>query len=284
MLLSALVFLCPLGVYCFLLGRINRRRHPVLVAGVQDCAGLLLALSGFFLVVVPGILTGFHYRPGDVWLYYHYHALPGLGHRWAFIGWAFVWLVYATVILGLAGWMLARRRWVSVVYNVEPATFDKALGHVLDRLGYGWTRRGRCLWVDVRRPAAKAAGHDTVPAPHHAPWAAHVLAGARQAGEAGRETPPLKPEGSPDYRDMDMLLEVESWAALRHVTLTWAPGSDPLRREVEAALRQALANVWTVEHSVGLWFQTASALVFLLMFFLTVLYQYLSMLGGRVGV
>lgn len=272
-LLSALVFLCPLGAYCFVLGRVNRRRHPVLVAGVQDCAGLLLALSGFFLGVVPAILTGFHYRPGDVWLYYHYHPLPSLGPRWGFLGWVVVWLVYATVVLGGAGWMLARRRWVSVVYNVEPATFDKALAHVLDRLGHGWTRKGRRVWIDVRPAAVKAAGR-----------AAHVLAGARPPGEAGRELPAVPPETPPDYRDLDVLLEVESWAALRHVTLTWTPGSDPLRRDVEAALRGVLAQVWTVEHPVGLWFQTASAVVFLLMFFLTVLYQYLSMLGGRVGV
>ncbi len=273
MLLSALVFLCPLGAYCFVLGRINRRRHPVLVAGVQDCAGLLLALSGFFLGVVPAILTGFHYRPGDVWLYYHYHPLPGLGHRWGFVGWAFVWLVYGTVVLGGAGWMLARRRWVSVVYNVEPAMFDKALAHVLDHLGYGWAWKGRRYWIDVRPAAVQAAGR-----------AAHVLANASPPGEAGRELPAVPPETPPDCRDLDILLEVEPWAALRHVTLTWTPGSDPLRREVEAALKQALGNVWTEDHSVGLWFQTASAVVFLLMFFLTVLYQYMSMLGGRVGV
>ncbi len=281
-LLSLLVFLFPLGAYCFLLGRVHRRRHPSLVPGVQDCAGLLLAVSGFFLVVWPSILTGFHYRLGDVWLYYHYNSPPGWGHRWGLVGWALLWLMYGTVVIGGVAWMLGRRRGVSVVYNVEPAAFGAALGQALDRLGLAWTRAGREIRVGSRH-SVKGTSHETLPAPHHVPWAARVLAHSTQPDEAGRPRPPLQPDTDSAARDGDVLLAVESWAAMRHVTLSWAPGRESLRREIEAELKDVLAHVWTPEHPVGMWFQTASALLFILMFFLTVLYQYLNLLGGRVG-
>lgn len=285
MLLSVLVFLFPLGAYCFILGRINRRRHPVLVTGVQDCAGLLLALSGFFLVIGPSILTGFHYRPRDLWLYYHYSSLLGLGHRWGFVGWTVLWLVYATVVIGGAGWMLGQRRRVSVVYNVDTAVFDRALERVLNRLELTWTRDGRQIRIGCRNPITKVASHEIVPAPHQAPWAAHVLATAvRPGGEVSRELPAAPPRQGPDELDQDLLLEVEPWAALRHVTLSWMPGCHSLRQDIEADLKGILAEVWTLDHSVGTWFQIASALLFMLMFLVTVLYQSLSLLGGRVGI
>jgi hypothetical protein len=253
----------------------------MLVPGVQDCAGLLLALSGLFLVVWPSILTGFHYRLSDIWLYYHYNSLPGLGHRWGFVGWMFLWLVYGVVVIGGAAWMLGRRRGISVVYNVEPAAFDQALDQALNRLGLAWSYEGREIWIGRRRSALKAASHGTLPAPHHAPRAASVLAHSTRSSEADRELPPQATE--PAGPDQEFLLAVEPWAALRHVTLSWAPGHDALRRDIEAALQDVLVHVWTPNHSVGTWLQTASALLFILMFFLTVLYQYLNMLGGRVG-
>src|SRR5437764_1032979 len=52
-------FLFPLGVYCLILGAVNRRRHPVMMSAAWDFAGLLFAASGFLAFGVPGFLSSF---------------------------------------------------------------------------------------------------------------------------------------------------------------------------------------------------------------------------------
>src|SRR5207253_8850992 len=60
--LIIVAYLLPLAVYCLVLGFINRRRHPLMVAGAWDFAGLLFAASGFLAFGLPGLLSGFTER------------------------------------------------------------------------------------------------------------------------------------------------------------------------------------------------------------------------------
>lgn len=283
-LLSALIFLFPLGIYCLILGRVNRRRHPVMVSGLQDCAGLLLALSGFFFFVGPSILTGFNYRPRDIWLYNHYGSLAGLGHHWWWVWATFGWFAYAAAVAGGASLLLWRRRRATAIYNVEPDALDHALARVLTDLGLEWARSSRQFYVGFRS-ALGGARHGALPAPHGSHLTAHALVNSGlTGGDPDLLLASTPPPNAPDARYHDPLLAVESWPALRHVTVHWAEGTEFLRQEIEPALGRALAEVRTNPHPVGTWLTAASAFLFVLMFFLTVLFQLLNLNGVRVGI
>jgi hypothetical protein len=55
-LLTFIVSLFPLAVYCLILAGINRRDRPLVVRGVWDFAGVLAALSGILLWTGPVLL------------------------------------------------------------------------------------------------------------------------------------------------------------------------------------------------------------------------------------
>jgi hypothetical protein len=145
-LVSSLVVLLPLGIYCVIIARINRRQHPLLVSGVRDCAGMLLALSGFLLFVIPSILTGFNYRPRDIWLFIHYGNFQGLGHEWWLVWWTFLWFLYVLVVFGGSCVLLWHRRRATSIYNVEPRILDEILEQVLKQLELGWVREGKRIY------------------------------------------------------------------------------------------------------------------------------------------
>jgi hypothetical protein len=140
-LLLFLAFILPVGIYCLILGMLNRRDRPVLVSGPWDFAGVLFAASGFLLFVGPAVLTSLHER----WRYYWLMGHPGQGEGLsgaAYFLWLALWfLYYVGVILG-AGWMLSRRREITAVYNVDQALLEVGLSRVLERLGLDWRRNG----------------------------------------------------------------------------------------------------------------------------------------------
>jgi hypothetical protein len=247
-----MVVLFPLGIYCLIIGRINRRRRPVLVSGIRDCAGMLLGLSGFLFFLWPSLITGFNYSPRDIWLYNHYSSLRSLGHEWWWTWWLSQWLVYLVVVFGGSFLLLWRRRNVTVVYNVAPALLDGLLDRVLDRLDLPWMRSQR-----------------------------HILIGdwSLPAQEADKDPPNGPSERFARGRDYRTVLEVNPWPAFRHVTLHWSTEAGHLRPAVDAALRRALAQVRTPENPAGHWLMAVCACLFTLLFVLTVLFQ-ISRLRG----
>jgi hypothetical protein len=274
-LLSSLVFLFPLGAYCVFIARINQRRHPLLVSGVQDCAGLLLAVSGFLLFVCPSILTGFNYRPVDVWLYNHYGTLPGLGHR-AWVAWImFLWALYLVAVFCGSGFLLWTRRLRTSIYNVEPEVFDQVLAFVLTRLELAWTRSDQRVFVDVSSLAMARLGHETFPIPRTSPVTAGSLVSTRPPPDGpNRPRPALESGRSPVHLgSMETLLAVDPWPAMRHVTLHWTQQADPWREMVERELAAVLAEVRTRHNPVGTWLMTLAAGLFVLSFLVTVLLQ-----------
>src|SRR5260370_14843850 len=80
-----LAFVTPLAVYCLVLSVINRRRHPVIVAGSWDFAGVLFAASGFLLLGGRAILTGLYEQCRLPWLLGQTRSLQGLGAKWTFL-------------------------------------------------------------------------------------------------------------------------------------------------------------------------------------------------------
>lgn len=67
----------------------------------------------------------------------------------------------------------------------------------------------------------------------------------------------------PDGADgVATVLEVEPFAAFRHVTLRWDPADAPLRARVEAELADALADVEAGPGDVGFWLLLAGVFLF----------------------
>jgi hypothetical protein len=137
-----LAFICPVGIYCLILGMLNRRDRPVLVSGPWDFAGVLLAASGVLLVVCPFYIL----RPlYDGWRYYWMMGHPGVGDSQSSITyylWISLWFLYYFGVVIVAAWMLSRRRGITAVYNVDQALMEVGLSRVLERLGLDWRRNG----------------------------------------------------------------------------------------------------------------------------------------------
>jgi hypothetical protein len=281
-LLNSLVALFPIGIYCLVLARINRRPHPLLVPGVHDAAGLLLALSGVLFFVCPSILTGFNYRPRDIWLYDHFSSLRALGDHWLWVWHLSLWLLYGFAVLGGSFLLMRSRRLTTAVYNVEPAALEETLGRVLDRLGLEWSRAGRNLLFRYGSVATDLPRREPLSVPSGpAPLTQAVVPNGqgkrgitRSVSAAGAAQAALD---SPDPR---YLLEVNAWSRLRHATLQWSPEAEPFRARIEAHLADALAKVWTRNNPAGNCLMAFSACLFVSLFFLTVLYQYARLLSG----
>lgn len=145
-MLLFLAFIFPLGIYCLILGALNRRDRPLLVSGRWDFAGVLFAASGFLLFVGPAMLTALHER----WRYYWLLGQAGNGEGlsgFAFYLWLAVWFLYYVVVVAGAAWMLDRRRRITAVYNVDLAVLEVALARVLERLGVSWRRAGNHFYL-----------------------------------------------------------------------------------------------------------------------------------------
>jgi hypothetical protein len=272
LLFGSLGIFFPLGIYCLVLGRINRRPHPVLVAGPWDFAGVLFAVSGFLLLVGPRILTGFNRWP-DLWLQIQFRSLKGLrDHAWLL--WNLAWYLYFLTLLAGAAVLLWRRRLTTSVYNVEPAAFGEAFGRALDRLGLAWRRDGNRVFLDVPGPSAAPPAGRAVPRPV-------VVAGRALATflASDRTASPTRPEAGPDTgSDAECQVELVRWQTLptlRHMTVSWSAEGEPWRAEVEAELAKALREVRTRSNPVGSWLMWVSAGLFMGLFCLTVILQIL---------
>src|SRR4051794_21437815 len=105
-----LAFLFPVGFYCLVLATINRRRRPLLVSGAWDTVGLLFALSGFFLITVPMLLSEFFVRAAAA-------ELPDQPSNL----WAEQWLVdaaYFVVLVVGSALLIFWRGNLTLIYNV----------------------------------------------------------------------------------------------------------------------------------------------------------------------
>jgi hypothetical protein len=234
-----LALVIPLAVYCLVLSVINRRRHPVIVPGPWDFAGVLFAASGMLILGGPAILTGLYEQWRLSWLLGQTRYLQGIGENWGF--WVSLWLLYFAVVAGGSILMLARRRALTSIYNVEPAVLIEVLTETLDRVGLEWQRhRPSRLLLRFREPQLEEGGiaQNSALMPYFSRTA---------------ETPVLAERAS---------RSVYAWAELalvpfplmRHVTLHWLAHNEPLRLEVETELGKALARVYTRENPASVWF------------------------------
>ncbi len=248
-----LAFVVPLAVYCLVLSVINRRRHPVVVSGPWDFAGVLFAASGILLLGGPAILTGLYEQWRLTWLLGQTHFLKETGENWSF--WIGLWLLYFAVVAGGSALLLWRRRRLTSIYNVEPAVFAAVLTQVLDRLELEWLRNGpRRLLLRFREPSLEAGSRATDPilVPQSSQAAAIPVGADRVQPYPKRGTVTAQGASTSAYAWAELALE--PFPAMRHVTLHWLGQDEAVRLEVETELAQALAQVRTRQNPVAAWF------------------------------
>jgi hypothetical protein len=241
--LIIVAFFVPLAIYLLVLGYVNRRPRPLLVSGTLDFVGVLLAVSGFLVCGGPAVLSSLNERSRSFWLLGHTDS--PLASAWPFAG--VLLLVYFLLVVAGSAVLLARQRRITSIYNVDPATVEAALEEACAALGLEPTRSGNLFvfGLSLGGPAARVASPESIQAPHHL---------------TGRPAPPLAIAGqAPGAEDVSQsaILEIEAFAATRHVTLVWDPHDSPLRPALEAELDRRLADAGAPYHETGLWFTLA---------------------------
>jgi hypothetical protein len=247
-----LALVIPLAVYCLVLSVINRRRHPVIVSGPWDFAGVLFAASGMLILGGPAILTGLYEQWRLSWLLGQTRYLQGIGENWGF--WVGLWLLYFAIVAGGSILMLARRRALTSIYNVEPAVLMEVLTDTLDRVGLEWQRHGpRRLLLRFREPQLEEGeiAQNSALMPYFSRTAeTPFLAESAQIHDHAAVT------ARPASRSVHAWAELAlvPFPLMRHVTLHWLAHNEPLRLEVETELGKALAGVCARENPVSVWF------------------------------
>jgi len=221
--LILLAFFFPLAVYLLFLGRVNRRRQPLLVPGSWDFAGVLLAASGFLLFSGPGALSVLN----DGWRdFLVFGRDPGNSSSteslWQW--WLLLTSVYFLFLVGTAAFFLWQARKRTSIYNIDRDTLQEALGRVCQQHGLQPLRAGELLYFS----AAKRAG-------------------------------------LPALALQSVILEVEPFPLMWHVTLHWEPAHSTLRQEIERALERELQELPTPGHALGGWLTLSGCALFLLM-------------------
>jgi len=268
--LVTLACLFPLTVYCVVLSMVNRRPGPVVVSGPWDVAGMLFAVSGFVFFAGPCMLSGFNHQWREYWLFSR-PGLPfsGLGDEGWYI-WLAVWGLYFVAVVGGAAFLLRKRWHILSIYNVDPAVVPEVLSQVLDQLRLEWTRAGNQVFVASERVGLEVGNGAPVEA-IQAPLRSHLT--AEPSAERGSVALPPHSSGSENAlladgaRAQRLLLEVDPFPAMRHVSLCWAADAGPERLEIEAELRKTLALVSTGHNPAGTWLGSIAACLFTLMFF-----------------
>ena len=241
------VFLVPLGLYLLLLGHLNRQSRPVFVSGPMDFVGVLFAASGFLLFGGPAILTSLNESWRSFWLMGDV-SRDSLLAQWRF--WVFLSALYFLVVVIGSGFVLYRRRQMTSIYNVEPAQVESALDDVCKHYALSPIRSGN---VYVFGPGLE---EPPVPSPEGI-QAPHAVAGMTQKLARLDRPPNLADE----FAGQTAVLELESFRAMRHVTLRWDPADSPLRAVIEQELERRLGEAGAPYHETSIWLSMAGYLV-----------------------
>jgi hypothetical protein len=272
----------PLAVYFLVLAQLNRRRHPVIVGGVWDFAGVLFALSGFLLLGGPFIMATLNQDWRDFWLRSPLRSSEGLSEKWWYLRLG-LWALYFTAIVVGSIFLLRGRSRVTSIYNVDQDTLDQSLSQVLDRLHLKWKRAGHLLYIDAPvlsdgQPLPK----ETVGVTSQAIIEEGELgiedggtvarsreirgqeSGVRdqESGVKGQGAAPLTTHHSPLTT-----LKVNPFPAMCHVTLQWSGGDRLVRREIETELAKHLRGVPAPHNPSATWLMSVACVLMCIVFF-----------------
>jgi hypothetical protein len=237
-----LAFLLPLGIYLLYLGALHRRPRPVLISGTWDLIGLLFAASGFLLFTGPALLNALAERSAGLWSDGSADSAPV--QRFALL---LSILYFIGVLLGAALMFQSRRR-ATEIYNIDSETLETSLTVVCRNLGLQPTRSGS-LYVFGVTPI----GAETVPAAPTSEAIRMERPSSEGIAPTAAEKEGVQADVAPvnDLVGLTAVLETESFASMRHVSLRWEPADSLLRRQVEAELERILADTTTEPSDLG---------------------------------
>jgi hypothetical protein len=255
LLLLFLLFLIPVGVYCLILAGINRRAHPVIASGTWDCIGLLFAASGFFLAVLPGMVTLLYGKTLRQLPFVEPRSgAEALGNLW--LEWWGVLLLYYLALGTGAAALVFHRRATTVIYNINSDDWERLFAQVLARLGLEQARSGKQITLGV-------------------------LSGVNDPSPGGAAESAIQAKVHPRLSfQRAALLRVDTFPALSNVALHWEHVGGTLRDEVEKELGKEFKSVETMDNAAGAWFLGIGGSI-VTMVFLTVLILILLTLPRR---
>jgi hypothetical protein len=142
--LAAVFCLAPLAIYLLWLALVTRRPRPTVISGTWDFVGLAAGLSGFVLfgggLVLSLVQSNFRY-----WMRGNFESLRAAWGQEK-VTWMLFAFLYVTLVITWIALALAARRRSLVVYHVDPAVFEAALGEIFEQLNRPVERHGN-LWV-----------------------------------------------------------------------------------------------------------------------------------------
>lgn len=247
-----LAFILPLALYLLILGSINRRRHPLMVYGPWDFAGVLFAASGFLLFGGPGVLSVLNEHWRDTLLFgQNPSSSSATESLWT---WGVVFAaVYFVVVVAAASLLLWRSRNYTAIYCVDLETIQLALARVFERFGMRPLHSGDLYYFGM----TSSPRTDDLAGEKREVQAIQTAAPETRTTTAVQST--LLTAGS------HVILEVDAFQPLWHVTLRWNPEHSPLRQALEHELERELADTPTQPHALGAWLTLAACALFLLM-------------------
>jgi hypothetical protein len=230
--LILLAFFLPLAFYVLVLGIINRRPHPLMVSGPWDFVGILFAASGFLVLGGPFVISTLNENWRVFFVLGPHGASAGAGDRlWT------VWLVmsvlYFVIVLAGAAGMVWLQRKKTAIYNIDLATLEEALNAACARLGLHPAHSGTSYLFDPAKDLLAAA--------------------APKGGEGiAVEARPARQFALSEARQL-VLMEVDYFRSMRHITLHWSAANSLLRKEVETELAQQLSDTLVPPGDLWAW-------------------------------
>jgi hypothetical protein len=259
-LIALLVSLFPIALYCQLLASINRGATPVMVRGVWDFAGVLLAASGILLWTAPAMLTTLYQRS------FQRNLAEDVPHSFEAIWelWWLLWAGYYGLLLGGSVLLLWLRRHTTAIYNIQTDMVESLIAATLQRLGFDFAQNSQQQFLIA---PAKSLMPNNV--------ATDVTA---LPASAGQRRAPIGVEAAP--APSSAALEIETFASMCHVTLHWYETSPRIRREIEDELRKSLAAARPADNPAALW-QLGIGILLFGAIFLSILFFLLAALLPR---
>jgi hypothetical protein len=227
-LLTFVVSLFPLAVYCLILAGINRRDRPLVVRGVWDFAGVLAALSGILLWTGPVLLQ--HLMRRSFVESVAQDSPQPFDEFWS--RWWLIWAAYYVLVVAGAALLLVLRSSVTAVYNVDAERLPEALVKTLHHLGF-----------DI----AQNQHHQVLIAP-----AKSLTPASPGNADSGGDGP----------QPFSAAVEFDVFPSMCHATLHWYAEDAKVRHEVELELPKQVADFRPADNPAGLWFLSASSVLF----------------------
>jgi hypothetical protein len=224
LIVVGLVCVFPLSFYFLILATLHHRPRPTIIPGVWDTAALFCGLSGFFLVGGTVLIGSLDQTIREYWLRGGTLREWRILHLQADRSAKVLWAAY---LLGLSAILvrgIRSRRCVTVIYQLTPDELEALLHPILERLHQHAERRG--AWWRIRSNAEESPAR---PKPD-------------------RFQPALKVDGSD---------------AMRIALIRWHRVDASLREDLEAELRRAIRGVYRPPSPAGVWFLTATGVIFM---------------------